>query len=177
MKIKVIIYLCFSMLTCMAFAQTNDGWLTQRVGLRDEPQSFEDSWNLVVWHKDGGVVMFNLTELPQITYSGDKVIIESSSIVEYDFQSIKKMTYSFDDANGINDINIHTKIPFTTDGGTITFLPNGEDLNVKFILMNGIVLKDFVVRKGESYTMTLHSSPEKIYMINVNGVTYKIMIR
>ena len=177
MKIKVIIYLCFSMLTCIAFAQTNDGWLTQRAGLRDAPQSFEDSWNLVVWHKDGGGVMFNLTELPQITYSGDKVIIESSSIVEYDFQSIKKMTYSFENPNAIHDLVIKDDVPFINNDGSISFLAKEKDLHVKIVSMNGTIVDELVVKKNESSTFSLNSFPAKIYLICVNGVTYKIKVK
>ena len=145
--------------------------------LSQSPEAYETPWSLVVWQKDGAIVLFNLGEKPKITYSGDNVIIKSSSTVEYEFQSIKKMSYSTDDIDRINDLTVKQVKPFTNSDGTITFLPAEEELHVRIILMNGIVVKDFLVRKGESSTLPLLSSPEKIYMINVNGVTYKIKTR
>lgn len=143
-------------------------------GYQGVPEAYETPWSLVVWQKDGTVVLFNLGEKPRVTYSGDNVIIKSSSTVEYEFQSIKKMSYSTEDIDGISNIVVKQEKPFTSNDGSITFLPAEEDLHVRIILMNGIVTKDFMVRKGESSTLPLLSSPEKIYMINVNGVTYKI---
>ena len=145
--------------------------------LSQSPEAYETPWSLVVWQKDGTVVLFNLGEKPRVTYSGDNVIVKSSSTVEYEFQSIKKMSYSTDDIDRINDLTVKQVKPFTNSDGTITFLPAEEELHVRIILMNGIVVKDFLVRKGESSTLPLLSSPEKIYMINVNGVTYKIKTR
>ena len=145
--------------------------------LAQSPEAYETPWSLVVWQKDGAIVLFNLGEKPKITYYGDNVIIKSSSTVEYEFQSIKKMSYSTDDIDRINDLTVKQVKPFTSSDGTITFLPAEEELHVRIILMNGIVVKDFLVRKGESSTLPLPSSPEKIYMINVNGVTYKMKTR
>ena len=142
-----------------------------------EQVSEETCLCLVMWHKDGSIVLFNLDEMPKIIYSGDSVIVKSSSIVEYEFQSIKKMTYSLEDPEGINNLIFKQEKPFTNGDETITFLPAEEDLHITIILMNGMVVKDFVVRKGESSTISLHSFTEKMYMINVNGVTYKIKSR
>ena len=147
------------------------------ISARAQSDVIENPWNLVMWHKDGSIVLFNLGEKPKVMYSGENVIVNSSSTVEYEFQSIKKMTYSVEDIDGISNLTIKQEKPFTSSDGSITFLPAEQDLHVRIILMNGMVFKSFVVRKGESSTIPLLFSPEKIFMINVNGVTYKIKTR
>ena len=162
MKKILLLIMCFWGMAMMAFTNPNDD---------------HDITHLVVWHKDGSKVLFSLTETPTITYESEKVIIKSSSSVEYEFQSIKKMTYSSEYLEGIGETIVKKEKPFTSSGETITFLPAEEDMHVRIVLMNGMVVKEFVVRKHETSFMSLNSLPEKLYMINVNGVTYKIKIR
>lgn len=143
------------------------------------PQSNEEEpvMHLVLWQKDGAQVFFNLAKNPTISYEGEKVIIESSRVVEYDFQSIKKMTYVEKVPDGIKEITINDEMPFINDGGVITFLSADKDLNVSVYLINGMLIKQFVVNKNEPCAISLNSSLGNIYLVNVNGVTYKIYIR
>lgn len=133
---------------------------------------------LMVWHKDGSKVLFDLDESPKITYIGDSVVIESAATIKFAFQAIKKMTF---DAKPILDRIAETPVkaekPFTSHGGTITFLPAGKDMHVRVISLNGIVVKDFTVKKDEPASISLRQYHAKIYLINVDGVTYKIAVR
>ena len=136
-----------------------------------------DGTSLIVWHKDGTQIILNLSEKPKISYVGDIVKIESSTTVEYQFQDIRKMSYIGDLSSDISDAIIEKIQPFTSDGETITFLPVAKDMHVRIVLPNGMVFKEFVVKRNESYTFPLNSTSSKMYMININGVTYKIAIR
>ncbi|MBR4390356.1 MAG: hypothetical protein IKT00_14445 [Prevotella sp.] len=140
------------------------------------PGVIEYAWHLVVWHKDGSKATFLLDEMPQVIHDGDKVIVKSSSIVEYDFRAIRKMTYSLEEVTSIREMAVREGIPFSTNGGTIIFEPADKELHVQVFQTNGMTVKDLMVRKGESATITLPSSPEKIYLVKVNGVTYKIRV-
>lgn len=131
---------------------------------------------LVVWQKDGSVVLFNLTETPKVTYEADKVIVTGSSVVEFKFQAISKMTYDLPTVD-VKWPAVKAERPFRNNGETITFLPADKDMHVKIVLINGMVVNEFVVRKDDTYTLSLNAYPDKLYLINVNGVTYKIMIR
>ena len=140
------------------------------------PGFIEYAWYLVVWQKDGSKVTFILDEKPSVVYDGDKVLVKTSSTVEYDFQAIKKMTYSEEEVTGIREAVASEGLPFSTNGGTIIFAAAEKDLRVQVFLTNGMTVNDLMVRKGESATLTLPYSPEKIYLVKVNGVTYKIRI-
>ena len=132
---------------------------------------------LVLWHKDGTKVLFDLAEEPKICYAAEKVSIESTTRVEYEFNAIRKMTYELDVENDIRMLKIQNKRPFKTVGDHITFLPSDKDLRVRIVSLSGMVLKDFVVQKNDTSTIDLHSLGSKVYLINVNGVTYKIYTR
>lgn len=133
--------------------------------------------SLIIWHKDGSKVILNLEEKPKISYVGENVVIESSETIECKFKAIRKMTYGSDFVTDMESPISPKEKPFINEGKTITFLPADRDLRVKVVLVNGIVFKDFVVKKGESFSLHLDSFPTNIYMINVNGVTYKIKLR
>lgn len=87
----------------------------------------EEESYLTIWHKDGSKVILNLAEAPKISYVGDSVVIESSTIVEYEFKAIRKMTYGIDNSTGIKLPTTPKEKPFVSEGNTITFLPADED--------------------------------------------------
>lgn len=136
-----------------------------------------DGTSLIVWHKDGTQIILNLSEKPKISYVGDIVKIESSERIELEFAAIKKMSYDPDLLTAINEQKSSDEKPFRFEGTSITFIPSDKDLHVKAIMLNGVVFKEYVVKKGEIKTMTFDSLPANICLINVNGVTYKIMIK
>ena len=124
---------------------------------------------LVVWHKDGSKIMFMLDEKPKITYLGEQVTIKGNTMVECEFQAIRKMT--FEQASASSSI---LALPFVNDGETVTFLPADKDLLVRVTLTDGRLVKDFVVKKGEMATLPLDGLKANAYRMDVNGVTYKI---
>ena len=133
---------------------------------------------LAVWHKDGSKVLFKLSEKPKVTYGDSLVTIQASTTVEYAFQSIQKMTFESEEVVGIEELDVKTgQQPFSSDGKTICFMPANGDLRVRVVTMSGMVVKDFVVRKGERQSFSFQSLTPGVYMMNVNGVTYKIKTR
>ena len=62
---------------------------------------------LVVWHKDGSKVLFKLSEKPKVIYGDSLVTIQSSTMVEYAFQAIQKMTFESEEVVG----HVRTDLP------------------------------------------------------------------
>lgn len=161
------------LLTILAILHVSGLWAQNAV---DSSSAVIDS-SLVVWHKDGSRVMFSLSEKPKISYDGDSVVIEAATTVKYAFQAIRKMTFSETVVDKIAAPTTKKEKPFTNNGETITFLPSDKDMHVKIVLLSGIVVKEFVVRKDETITMHLGQPHGKIYIICVNGMNYKIQLR
>ena len=132
---------------------------------------------LVVWHKDGTKVLFKLSEKPKVRYTGDMVTIQAGSTIEYSFQAIRKMTFVTEEAEGISSPETAPERPFSTDGQTVTFQPSTNDLHVRIISTNGMVLKSFTVRRGGNYQFSFQPYPAGVYLLDLNGVTYKIKTR
>lgn len=132
---------------------------------------------LVVWHKDGSKVLFRLSEKPKVTYGDSLVTIQAGTTVEYAFQTIRKMTFESDEVVGIKEMEAKKEQPFASDGRTVSFQPAESDLHVRVVSMSGLVVKDFVVRKGERQSFSFQSLPPGVYVMSVNGVTYKIKTR
>jgi len=132
---------------------------------------------LTVWHKDGSKVLFKLSEKPKVTYGDSLVIIQTGTTVEYAFQAIRKMTFESEEMVGIKEVKSGAEHPFLSDGETVTFLPADKDLRVTIVQLNGIVVKDITVRRGQQSSLSLRSLPPGVYLLNVNGVTYKIKTR
>jgi len=132
---------------------------------------------LTVWHKDGSKVLFKLSEKPKVTYGDSLVIIQTGTTVEYAFQAIQKMTFESEEVVGIKEMKPDPERPFSSDGETVTFLPADKDLRVTIVQLNGIVVKDIAVRRGQQSSLSLRSLPAGVYLLNVNGITYKIKTR
>lgn len=129
---------------------------------------------LVVWHKDSTKLLFNLNEHPKITHLEGKVIISGATTVEYDFGTVKKLTYRLGSANHLQSLPICNERQFFFDGETLTFLPADQDLHISITLLDGKVIQEFTAKKNEPQTISLHLSMAETYLVNVNGVTYKI---
>ncbi len=132
---------------------------------------------LVVWHKDGTKVLFKLLDEPKVCYTGDVVTIQAGSTIECSFQAIRKMTFVNEGDDVISALESVTERPFATNGQTVSFQPSVSDLHVRIVSLNGMVLKDFMVRHGEHSQFSFHPYPAGVYLLNINGVTYKIKTR
>lgn len=132
---------------------------------------------LVLWQKDGSKVLFNLSERPQVTMGDDMVKVKTVKIsAEYDIEDIRKMTYDFSDPDAIKNILFSDK-PFSVTDRSIAFIPSETDMNVSIVSANGMVVKELVVSKDEPTAVSLSGMTSGVYLVKVNGVTYKISIR
>jgi len=134
--------------------------------------------SLVVWHKDGSKVMFCLDDKPKVIFFDDMVKVKSASLfAEYEFASIRKMTYGKNFADNIRNIEKENERPFEALGKKMVFIPNNKDLHVMVVSINGIVAKEFVVKKDEPVSYSFDNLENGVYIVIVNGVSYKINLR
>lgn len=142
---------------------------------QDEPASQENV--LVVWQKDGARVVFNLSEKPRVAWEADVVRVESDAAhAEFDIEDIRKMTYDLPNPDAIRPV-AQAGMPFRMADRSITFIPSDKDMNVMVVSINGQVVKKQTVHRNEYTTVSLADLTRGVYLISVNGVTYKINIR
>ena len=125
---------------------------------------------LILWHADGTKTNIELSQLPQIQFENDKVIITSSILnMEYDAEEILRFTYE----EGLGeDAGLVDGIASVQDGRLLfhgvksadkvsVYSINGTRVPVKLSIVNG------------KYSLSLSSIPTGVYILKVNGKTSK----
>ena len=134
-----------------------------------------DDMVLQVLLADGQVVSINLNEEPRTTYQdGNLVITSTKNTVSYPLEKVRRFTYV--SATGIVSPKT-VGASFSNDGETLTF--KGLKPHTKIYLYNvaGQLLK--TIDSGEQGQTVISAShmPVGVYVVKVNGGTFKITKR
>ena len=66
--------------------------------------------------------------------------------------------------------------PFTLASDGVTFMAADRDMHVRIVTISGMQISNFMVKKGDSASITLREYRSNVLLIVVNGVTYKIIV-
>lgn len=134
--------------------------------------------DLVVWAKDGTKVSYKLDESPKITFTDENLVITTNSVeVNYELSQMARITYERTDLTGIINVDGKKVNPFNFTGESLLFPASNTDVTVKIYSTDGKLVIDHNVRKGDTLAFSLNFLNKGIYMVSVNGVTYKIVVR
>lgn len=129
---------------------------------------------LQVWKADGTVVSFNLDEVPVTTYSDGCLIIKTTmTTVTYPLEQVRKYTYS-----SVTDALSAPKSESATlsqDGESLTFTGLKPLTPISIYNVSGQLIRTIKARGLGNTTVSVANQPIGIYVVKVNGVTYKIM--
>lgn len=141
------------------------------------PLSAEEKTMLVVWSKDSTKVAYALDEEPKIRFTAtDLVIAVQDTEVNYPLEDMLRFTYG--DASETNILDIHAeKSIFLLDGNSLLFPSLGEGATVSLHALDGTLVFTKTVSTAGDYAFPLSALSSGVYMVNVNGVTYKIVKR
>ena len=160
MKAKILLYFFF----CLSCAINAEG--------------LSSPSNLVVWSKDGTLVAFKLAEKPKVTFTETDFVITVQGVeVIYPRESLARFTY--EDDTVITDItNLQTgEYPFKLNGESLLFPALDANSTVSVYSLNGsLIFKKSIHHNGE-YALPISNLSTGIYLVKVNGVTYKIVIK
>lgn len=132
--------------------------------------------NLVVWTKDGTQVAYALKDKPKVQFTETSMVISSNNLeVDYPLKDMKCFTYG---TASTSVTNIHTNIsPFKISGDCLLFSALQKNSNIAIYTSNGVpVLRKTVSQSGE-YAFPLNELSNGVYIVNVNGITYKFVKR
>lgn len=154
MKIKLLLLLLFLSLSTMAEnAKTH----------------------LVVWAKDGTQVAYALAEQPKITFTETDLIITSNGVeVNYTLENMARFTYESNDNTAITNMQTDES-PFKLDGESLLFPALKTNTTVYVYALSGMLVFKKTVRQDGEYALPLSDIAAGAYMVNVNGLTYKIV--
>lgn len=133
---------------------------------------------LVLWHANGTRTEISLYKKPRVTFSPNKVMIKGSGVnFEYPSKDIIKFTYKKEDV--VNEIDAPmNQANFTRDEERIVF--NGIKSSDEVVLykLNGSHVPVHLTHTiNGDITFSLSDIPFGVYILNVNGSTYKIVKR
>ena len=127
---------------------------------------------LVVWLKDGEKVYYDLEESPKTTFTGSDVIITTDVVtVSYPMEQVLRYTYDLatTDIENLKENEIH----ISQHGNSLGFENLKSGTVIKVYSIDG-TLKDSV-SAGGSVTVSLDNYSSGVYIIKVNGMTYKVL--
>ena len=140
--------------------------------LADEPTT-----HLVVWAKDGTSVVYALNDLPQITFSDTDLVIKANGVeVNYALDKMARFTYEAKNSSAIRNLQTD-EVCFKLDGESLLFPSLKANSTVSLYTLGGTQVFKKIIQEPGEYSFPLSSLNTGIYMVNVNGLTYKIVKR
>lgn len=139
--------------------------------------AFEPKTQLVVWAKDGTKVAYALAEKPKVTFSETALVITAKGVeVNYSLENMARFTYESDENSAIRNIKTD-EVSFKLDGESLLFLSLGANSKVSIHSLNGTLIFNKTVQMAGEYSFPLSNLNAGVYIVTVNGLTYKIVKR
>ena len=140
--------------------------------MADEPKT-----QLVVWAKDGTQVAYALAEKPKVTFTETDLVISANGVeVNYTLENMARFTYEDKTATAITNLQTDES-SFKLNGESLLFPALKANSTVSVYSLNGTLVFKKTVRQNGEYAFPLSNLIAGVYMVNVNGLTYKIMKR
>ncbi len=138
----------------------------------------EEKTQLTIHSKDGTKVSYILRQQPKISFSTKEIIVKSNDVdIIYEREEIAKFTYEIVNVQtGIINLSTDEKA-FEIIDNAIMFpqLKSNSVVNIYSISGNLIFHKE--ITEGGEYMFPLTSCVNGVYLVNVNGLTYKIILK
>lgn len=134
-----------------------------------EPMSF-----LVVWAKDGAKVAYALAEKPKITFTETDLVITTQDVaVNYSLDNLLRFTYEASDETAIRDLKTD-KVSIKLEGESLLFIDLSPNSKVSLHNLNGKLVFSKTIQLSGEYSFPLSNLNSGVYLVTVNGLTYKI---
>lgn len=132
---------------------------------------------LVVWTKSGEQAGYALNKRPVLKFSETEMIISGEGIdVIYALDDFARYTYNDQEPTTIKDIRTdEAKAKF--DGESLIFPSLKANSTISVYTLNGVQIFKKTIRKDGEYAFPLSALRTGVYLVNVNGIAYKIMKR
>ena len=128
---------------------------------------------LVLHHSDGTTTDVELFLMPRVSFENDKVLVTSPVLnLEYAKEDVLMFTYKGGSLTAIQTPG--TDAGYTIDNGQLVFHGIRQGDKVAVYNAAGIGLHVSLSRHGDDVSLPLSSIPPGVYVISVNGRTFKI---
>ena len=133
---------------------------------------------LVVWAKDGSKVAFALSEEPKVTFNENSLMINSNTVsVSYNLQDMAKFTYEDSEGQGIKNLENDKSSSFKFDGEMLLFPSLKMGSKVSIHNLGGVLVFTRTIEAAGDYSFPISHLDKGVYVVSVDGLTYKIVKR
>lgn len=130
---------------------------------------------LIVWTKSGEQAGYALNKKPVIKFSETEMIISGEGIdVIYALDNFARYTYSDQEPAAIRDIRSE-EVKARFDGESLIFPSLKANSTISIYTLNGVQIFKITVHEDGEYAFPLSALRAGVYLVNANGITYKIM--
>lgn len=152
--------------------QNVTGWDFKNIE-EEEPSLY----NLIMWAKDGSkIATYALVERPKVTFNENRFAVECTGVeIEYyELEELARFTYEKDSETAVRNV-LKDGPTFKMNRESILFTSLKEHSTISiYSIDGGLVLRKTLQQTGE-YTLPISNLTAGVYMINVNGSTFKIV--
>lgn len=138
------------------------------------PSIAEEATSLIVHSKDGSSVAYALSEYPKVTFEDSYLLIKSTNIdVSYPLSDMWKFTFEpVDIETAINAVSADKSSFSYADGAIVLSGLNGKSF-LQVYTIDGVLRHSEKINTS-TFIYPFSELPSGIYIINVNGKTFKI---
>lgn len=130
---------------------------------------------LVVWAKNNTKVAYALDEKPRISFTDTTLVISVEDVeVSYPLDDMLRFTYGEDPGTGVLDLQTEEQ-KFYFDGTVLLFPSLNAGTTVSLYTLGGTLVFTKAVSTNGEYACPLSNLSQGVYVVNANGVTYKIL--
>ena len=147
------------------------GW--DFVNIEEEPPS---NYNLVLWGKNGEkIATYALTNKPKIVFAQSEITITSNNIdiKHQNLSDFSKFTYEDNTEDGI--FNLLTEDKYLFDGESLQFPSLKANSVINVYSLNGTCVINKTTQQSGTYAIPISHLQSGVYIIKVNGLTFKIL--
>ncbi len=130
---------------------------------------------LVITSKDGTTVAYTFAEEPKVSFTDTELVVTSKdATVSYQLSNMALITYKLGTATGITNI-ASGETTFRMDGSALVFPSLAAGSKVTVSTTAGAVVLSKKISTAGKYSFPLSELANGVYMVSVNGQTYKIV--
>lgn len=152
--------------------QNVTGWDFKNIE-EEEPSLY----NLIMWAKDGSkIATYALEGRPKVTFNENRFAVECTGVeIEYyELEELARFTYEKDSETAVKNV-LKDGPTFKMNRESILFSSLKENSTISIYSINGsLVLRQTLQQAGE-YTLPISNLTAGVYMISVNGSTFKVV--
>lgn len=130
---------------------------------------------LVIWSKNGTKVTFSLFDKPKVIFEESSLVVCSNGMeVYYEVEDLKSFTFEKHEGSLVK--NVALGIPSLKKCDETLIISNVEENSIVYVYnINGILLFQHQINAKGEYALPLSVLPSGISVVNINGLTYKII--